>query len=85
MVLSDRYGGKPRPSIVKRTLLHIAVFGVGALLISALLGFVTTSIAESVLPSAGTSTRSKKAGASKSGKGSSKARRGRANEGAISP
>ncbi len=100
MVLSDRYGGKPRPSILKRTLLYVAIFGFGTLLISALLGFATTSIAESVLPASKSSRTKKRSGKKKSSKGrkptksrsgkksykgSSKAQPDRANEGAISP
>ena len=100
MVLSDRYGGKSRPSILKRTLLYVAIFGFGALLVSALLGLVTTSIAEAILPPSKSVRTKKRTGKSKSSKartssksrpgkksykGSSKAQPDRANEGSISP
>mgnify|MGYP001424982043 CR=1 FL=1 len=88
MALSDKYGGKPRPSLVKRTLAYIAVFGLGALLIATVLSFTLVSIAESVLPPAksrrNTTKASDKTPESKKDsdkKGTSKARRGRANDG----
>ncbi|MFP6687064.1 MAG: hypothetical protein VB934_20240 [Polyangiaceae bacterium] len=85
MVLSDRYGGKPRPSLLKQTLRYVAIFGFGALLLSALLGLVTTSIAETILPPSKARTPSKSRPGKKSYKGSSKAQPDRANEGSISP
>jgi hypothetical protein len=76
------------------------MFGFGALFVSALLGLVTTSIAEAVLPSNQSLRTKKRTGNSKSNKartssktrpgkksykGSSKAQPDRANEGSISP
>ncbi len=52
MVLSDRYGGKPPPSLGKRTLIYVLSFGLGALLVVAVLSFTMVSIAEGLLPKA---------------------------------
>lgn len=51
MVLSDRYGGTKRPSIVKRTVIYVVSFGLGSLLIAALLSVAFVSLAEGLLPS----------------------------------
>ena len=95
MVLSDRFGGKPRPSNVKRTLIYVAAFGIGSLLVSLLLGFTATSIAETVLPSAKSSRAKKRSSKANkgprgrlkgvTGKRGSKASEDRANEGSINP
>lgn len=52
MVLSDRYGGKPPPSLFKRTLVYVLGFGLGALAVVAVLSFTVVSIAEGLLPAA---------------------------------
>ncbi len=85
MVLSDRYGGKQRATLARRTLLYILSFGLGALLLVGVLGFTMVSIAEGLLPKpkerlapAAASAGENKA---KLGpKGTSKARPPRANE-----
>jgi len=46
MVLSDRFGGKPKPSLLKRTLLFVALFGLGALAIPVVISFVLVSLVE---------------------------------------
>ena len=51
MVLSDRYGGAKRPSIIKRTVIYVASFGLGSLVIAALLSVAFVNLAEEVLPS----------------------------------
>jgi hypothetical protein len=50
MVLSDRYAGKPRPTLLRRTLIYVLSFGLGALLLVGVLGFTMVSIAEGLLP-----------------------------------
>ncbi len=52
MVLSDRYGGKPPSSLLKRTLIYVVSFGLGALLVVGVLSFTMVSIAEGLLPKA---------------------------------
>ena len=52
MVLSDRYGGKPRASLLRRTLIYVLSFGLGALVLVGVLGFTMVSIAEGLLPKA---------------------------------
>lgn len=97
MVLNENFGSKPRGGIIKRTLLYVLGFGLGSLLIAGVLSFTMMSIADGVMPSgsakkpAGTAAPkiigAPKDGATK-GKGkvapkpASKARPGRANEGA---
>ncbi len=58
MVLSDRYGGAKRPSILKRTIIYVASFGLGSLLIAALLSLAFVSLAEGVLPAKGVTPKS---------------------------
>jgi hypothetical protein len=50
MVLSDRFGSQgPQQGLLKRTLVYVAGFGLGSLLIAGLLSFALVSIAEAVL------------------------------------
>jgi hypothetical protein len=51
MVLSDRFGAKPKPSLMKRTLIYVLSFGLGALLIVGLMSVTFVTIADSLLPS----------------------------------
>lgn len=50
MVLSDKFGGKPKPSLVKQTLIYVLSFGLGALLIVGVLSLTFVTIADSLLP-----------------------------------
>ena len=50
MVLSDRFGGKPRPSLLKRTLIYVLGFALGSLMLVGILSFTMMSIAEGVFP-----------------------------------
>ncbi len=50
MVLSDRFGGMPRRSLLGQTLLYVLGFGFGALLVVGVLSFTMVSIAEGLLP-----------------------------------
>lgn len=52
MVLSDRFSGEQSPSLVRRTVLYVLGFGLGALAFAAAVSFVFVSIAEGVLPDA---------------------------------
>ena len=96
MVLSDKYGGKPRGGLLKRTLIYVLSFGLGALLVVGILSFTMVAIADGLLPNASSGAPTK--GAAKSDgtpagpgkpaadlpnpakKPASKARRRRANE-----
>jgi hypothetical protein len=51
MVLSDRFGGKPRPSIMKQTLLYVLGFGLGSLALVGVLSLTMVAIAEGIMPS----------------------------------
>jgi hypothetical protein len=94
MVLSDRYGGKPKAGVLKRTLLYVVAFGLGSLLLAAGLSFAMVSLAEGLLPGAPGAARSGQPASEgeapviigAKGKGFrtpvSKARRSRGNEGA---
>lgn len=46
MVLSDRLGGAPRPSIVRKTALYVLGFGLGALAVAVVLSFALVSATE---------------------------------------
>jgi len=50
MVLSDRFASKTPASLLKRTVLYVCGFGLGALLIVGGLSFALVSIAEGLLP-----------------------------------
>jgi hypothetical protein len=50
LVLSDRLGSPAPRSLLKKTLIYVLAFGLGALALSALLGFALTSLAEGMLP-----------------------------------
>ena len=50
MVLSDKFGGKPKPSLARTTLLYVLSFGLGALIIVGILSFTFVAIADSILP-----------------------------------
>lgn len=52
MTLSDRFAGRPRAGLFARTMLYVAAFGGGTLLLSALLGFISVSLVESLSPKA---------------------------------
>ena len=96
MVLNEKLGAKPRASIVKRTILYVLGFGLGSLAMAGCLSFAFMSVAEGVMPSknakpsstaapniVGSPTDGDEDGTAKlPPKAASKARRGRANEGA---
>ena len=50
MTLSDKFAGRPRAGLFARTMLYVAAFGGGALVLSALLGFVSVSLVEALSP-----------------------------------
>ena len=83
MVLSDKYGGKPQPSLVKTTLLYVLSFGLGALIIVGILSFTFVAIADSILPGDKPKPSTKQADAADADDGNkrpSKPRRGRGSE-----
>jgi len=59
MVLSDKYAGKPKPNLFKRTLIYVLSFGLGALVIVAILSFTMVAIADGLLPSANATAKPK--------------------------
>lgn len=83
MVLSDKFGGKPQPSLVKTTLLYVLSFGLGALIIVGILSFTFVAIADSILPGDKPKPSAKQADAADADDGDkrpSKSRRGRGSE-----
>lgn len=96
MVLNEKLGAKPRASIAKGTILYVLGFGLGSLAMAGCLSFAFMSVAEGVMPSKdvkptgttapniiGSPTDGDDDGNAKlAPKAASKARRGRANEGA---
>lgn len=45
MVLSDRFAGKSKPNIARRTVIYVVVFALGALAIPALLSLIAVKVA----------------------------------------
>jgi len=83
MVLSDKFGGKPKPSLVKQTLLYVLSFGLGALIIVGVLSFTFVAIADSILAGDKSKTTAKHEdddGGDEDGKRPSKSRPGRGSE-----
>jgi hypothetical protein len=50
MVLSDRLGAGAPPSLLKKTLIYVLGFTIGAIALITVLGLVLTSVADGVLP-----------------------------------
>jgi hypothetical protein len=83
MVLSDKFGGNPKPNLVKQTLIYVLSFGLGALLIVGVLSFTFVTIADSLLPgdkNKSTAQQSDDDGGKSDDKRPSKSRRGRGSE-----
>lgn len=83
MVLSDRFGGKPKPNLAKQILLYVLSFGLGALVIVGVLSFTFVTIADTLLPgdkSKSTAKQSEDGSDAADGKRPSKSRRGRGSE-----
>jgi hypothetical protein len=98
MVLNEGSSSKPQRGIVKRTLIYVLGFGLGSLGIASCLSFAMMSVADGVMPSdtakPAATTAPKIIGATDGAgakskpklsprKPASKARRGRANQGAT--
>ena len=88
MVLSDRFAGKPRPSLAKRTLLYVLGFGLGSLAFVGIVSLIMVSVTEGIFPapkgpkdkSAVSDKTTDDDGDKKTKKPTSKARRPRGNE-----
>ena len=88
MVLSDKFGGRPKPSLLRKTLYYVLGFGFGSLALVGVLSLTFVAIAEGLLPGAGAKKESaetseedgKTVRPTTSKKPPSKAARGRAND-----